>query len=211
MEERAATPVPVDVGAVCAERHASWMPVFARQDVSLVLFAGRVGPVLAVPGAVEQILDNLLSNALRASPAGSSVTIELRLRTPARRTLRDSRPRRVDLHVTDDGPGMTAEQRARAFDRFWRAPGAPKGGTGLGLALVQRLAHTGGGEASLHTAATGGLDAVIGFLPAAPPSNGALPRGRALPSLCRSGELPSGHVTFVSQDLHIPDTPPAPQ
>ncbi|GGX25569.1 two-component sensor histidine kinase [Streptomyces malachitofuscus] len=182
LEERAATPVPVDIGAVCAERHASWMPVFARQDVSLILFAGSVGPVLALPGAVEQILDNLLSNALRASPAGSSVTIELRLRTPARRALRDSRPCRVDLHVTDEGPGMTAEQRARAFDRFWRAPGAPKGGTGLGLALVQRLSHAGGGEAALHAAATGGLDAVIGLLSAAPPADGGPPDERRAPS-----------------------------
>ncbi|MFE9770730.1 sensor histidine kinase [Streptomyces sp. NPDC005931] len=175
LEERAATPVLVDIGGVCAERHRSWAPVFARQDVSLVLFAGSVGPVLALPGAVEQILDNLLSNALRASPAASTVTIELRLHTPARRALRDSRPCRVDLHVTDEGPGMTAEQRARAFDRFWRAPGAPKGGTGLGLALVQRLAHASGGEAALHTAATGGLDAVISLPSAAPPEDGGAP------------------------------------
>ncbi|MFI9818946.1 sensor histidine kinase [Streptomyces sp. NPDC052013] len=175
LEERAATPAPVDIGEICAERHRSWAPMFAQRDVSLVLFAGSVGPVLAVPGAVEQILDNLLSNALRASPADSTVTIELRLHTPARRALRDSRPCRVDLHVTDEGPGMTAEQRARAFDRFWRAPGAPKGGTGLGLALVQRLAHASGGEASLHAAATGGLDAVISLPSAAPPQDADAP------------------------------------
>lgn len=86
------------------------------------------------------------------------MTVELRPYAPSRRALR---PGWVDLHVTDEGPGMTADQRARAFDRFWRAPGAPKGGTGLGLALVQRLAHASGGEASLRAAATGGLDAVV--------------------------------------------------
>ncbi|MGW0293998.1 sensor histidine kinase [Streptomyces tuirus] len=169
LEEHAAIPATVDLGAVCAERHRTWQPLFAREDVSLVLFAGSVGPVLAVPGAVEQIMDNLLSNALRASPAGSTVTIELRLHAPLRRALRDSRPRWVDLHVTDEGPGMTEEQRARAFDRFWRAPGAPKGGTGLGLALVQRLAHASGGEAALREAATGGLDVVIRLPSARPP------------------------------------------
>ncbi|WP_367323201.1 sensor histidine kinase [Streptomyces sp. HUAS ZL42] len=172
LEENAATPGPVDVGAVCAERHGTWLPLFARQSVSLVLFAGRVGPVLAVPGAVEQILDNLLSNALRASPPGSTVTVELRLHVPARRALRDARPSRVDLHITDEGPGMTAEQRAHAFDRFWRAPGAPKGGTGLGLALVQRLAHASGGEVELRPAATGGLDAVVHLPSAEPPTGG---------------------------------------
>ncbi|EKX68134.1 sensor histidine kinase [Streptomyces ipomoeae] len=170
LEEAAATPVQVDLGAICTERHRMWGPLFEREGVSLVLFAGSVGPVLAVPGAVEQILDNLLSNALRASPADSTVTMELRL-LHARRALRDTRPPSwVDLHVTDEGPGMTAEQRARAFDRFWRAPGAPKGGTGLGLSLVQRLAHAGGGDVSLREAATGGLDAVVRFPSAeAPP------------------------------------------
>ncbi|MFF2424917.1 hypothetical protein [Streptomyces mirabilis] len=45
----------------------------------------------------------------------------------------------------DEGPGLGEEWRRRAFDRFWR-PAAPKGGTGLGLALVRRPAHAGGGE-----------------------------------------------------------------
>ncbi|GGY12460.1 sensor histidine kinase [Streptomyces djakartensis] len=177
LEEHAAIPAAVDLGAVCAERHRTWQPLFAREDVSLVLFAGSVGPVLAVPGAVEQIMDNLLSNALRASPAGSTVTIELRMQTPPRRTLRDGRPGWVDLHVTDEGPGMTEEQRVRAFDRFWRAPGAPKGGTGLGLALVQRLAHASGGEATLRAAATGGLDVVIRLPSARAQGEGGGPGG----------------------------------
>lgn len=104
------------------------------------------------------------------------MTVELRPYAPSRRALR---PGWVDLHVTDEGRGMTADERARAFDRFWRAPGAPKGGTGLGLALVQRLAHASGGEASLRAAATGGLDAVV-RLPSAqgPPAGGQFP-GRA--------------------------------
>ena len=169
LEESAAIPAPVDLGAICAERHRTWGPLFEREGVFLVLFAGAVGPVTAVPGAVEQILDNLLSNALRASPAYSTVTMELRLLVPARRALRDARPSWVDLHVTDEGPGMTPEQRARAFDRFWRAPGAPKGGTGLGLSLVQRLAHASGGDVTLREAATGGLDAVVRLPSAEPP------------------------------------------
>ncbi|MEU0071569.1 HAMP domain-containing sensor histidine kinase [Streptomyces sp. NPDC006332] len=182
LEEDAATPGPVDIGAVCAERHHTWAPLFARQGVSLVLFAGGEGSVLALPGSLEQILDNLLSNALRASPPATTVTIELRTHTPSRRALRDARtrPSWVDLHVADEGPGMTAEQRARAFDRFWRAPGAPKGGTGLGLALVQRLAHASGGEASLRTAGTGGLDVVI-RLPSAQPPPGGPTAGRTSP------------------------------
>lgn len=169
LEEQGSAPAPVDVGASCVERHSAWHPLFAREGVSLVLFAGSVGPVLALPGAVEQILDNLLSNALRASPAGSTVTIELRLHTPTRRPLRDSRPCWVDLHVTDEGPGMTPAQRSHAFTRFWRAPDAPKGGTGLGLSLVQRLARASGGDVALRAATTGGVDAVVRLPSAQPP------------------------------------------
>ncbi|WP_078632240.1 sensor histidine kinase [Streptomyces resistomycificus] len=214
LEEHAATPQRVDVGAVCAERHRTWAPLFDRQNVSLVLFAGSVGPVLAVPGAIEQILDNLLSNALRASPAATTVTIELRLHVPARRALRDARPHWVDLHITDEGPGMTAEQRARAFDRFWRAPGAPKGGTGLGLSLVQRLAHASGGEASVRAAATGGLDAVVRLPSAEPPGGhapgGAAHRGREVLALHVAGHL-HGHLhrAPASQAVHSDSTPRA--
>ncbi|WP_328871214.1 HAMP domain-containing histidine kinase [Streptomyces sp. NBC_00287] len=190
LEEDAVTPGPVDVGAVCAERHRTWEPLFERQGVALVLFAGSVGPVLALPGAVEQILDNLLSNALRASPPDSTVTMELRLLVPARRALRDARPCWVDLHVTDEGPGMTPDQRVRAFDRFWRAPGAPKGGTGLGLSLVQRLAHASGGEARLHPAATGGLDAVV-RLPSAEPPPGGHPLAKPGPRRREAPALPA--------------------
>ena len=54
---------------------------------------------------------------------------------------------------------MTAEQRARAFDRFWRE--GPSSGTGLGLAIAQRLVTADGGELALHDAPSGGLDVVI--------------------------------------------------
>jgi signal transduction histidine kinase len=55
---------------------------------------------------------------------------------------------------------MTAEQRARAFDRFWRA-GPPGQGTGLGLAIVHRLVTADGGSIELREAPGGGLDAAI--------------------------------------------------
>lgn len=109
------------------------------------------------------------ARAARASVApGSTVSVDPRRHTPHERRFphRPTGPAWVELHVMDEGPGMTEEQRRRAFDRFWRAPDAPKGGTGLGLALVQRLAHASGGEAVLRQAPRGGLDAVI-RLPAA--------------------------------------------
>ena len=110
------------------------------------------------PGSVEQILDNLISNALAVSRSGQTITIEGGRLGPE-----------VTLHVRDEGPGMTAEQRSRAFDRFWRA-GAPGSGTGLGLAIVHRLVTADGGTIELREAARAGLDVVI-TLPAAGPSS----------------------------------------
>ncbi|TPQ18249.1 sensor histidine kinase [Streptomyces sporangiiformans] len=168
LDESAAERERVDLDRVCVERHRAWAPLFEQHGVGLALVGDYAGQVLAVPGAVEQILDNLLSNALRVSPPGTTVSIDLRRHAAQERRFphhfphhRTSGPARVDLHVMDEGPGMTEEQRRRAFDRFWRAPDAPKGGTGLGLALVQRLAHAGGGEAVLRPAPHGGLDAVV--------------------------------------------------
>ncbi|WP_151481330.1 sensor histidine kinase [Streptomyces albicerus] len=168
LDESAAVREPVDLDRVCAERLRAWTPMFEQQGVQLVLLGDYGGPVLAVPGAVEQILDNLLSNALRVSPRRTTVSIDLRRPATHERRFhhRPAGPARVELHVMDEGPGMTEEQRRRAFDRFWRAPGAPKGGTGLGLALVQRLTHASGGDITLRPAARGGLDAVVRLPPA---------------------------------------------
>lgn len=164
LDESAGDREHIDLDLVCAERHHAWTPLFERHGVRLTLTGDRAGEVVALPGAVEQILDNLLSNALRVSPPGTTVCVDPRRRVPHERRFPHHRPAAapwVELHVMDEGPGMTEEQRRRAFDRFWRAPDAPKGGTGLGLALVQRLAHASGGEARLGVSPLGGLDAVV--------------------------------------------------
>jgi signal transduction histidine kinase len=71
----------------------------------------------------------------------------------------------VELHLRDDGPGLTQEQRERAFDRFWRA-GSGGGGSGLGLAIVKRLVTADQGEVELREASSGGVDAVVRLRPA---------------------------------------------
>jgi signal transduction histidine kinase len=144
-----AEPVPTDLDSLVAARVEHWRPEAERRGVELVR---RVEPgvqVLASPGALDQVLDNLISNALAVSPAGTTVAVDAR-----------GAGDEVELHVTDEGPGMTEEQRARAFDRFWRA-GPPGTGTGLGLAVVHRLVTADGGTIELGEAPGGGLDAAI--------------------------------------------------
>ncbi|MEV7379556.1 sensor histidine kinase [Streptomyces lydicus] len=161
LEEDHTAPTPVDADAILNDRVETWSAFAADHDVTLSLTGEPAGRVRAVPGALEQILDNLLANALRATPPGSTVTVH---RMPARAPYhRTAAP--VKLHIIDQGPGMTALDRERAFDRFWRAPDTPPGGTGLGLTIARQLAQASGGAIALHAHSTGGLDAVIHLRP----------------------------------------------
>jgi signal transduction histidine kinase len=95
------------------------------------------------------VLDNLIANALDHAPRGTTVTVSA-----------NGAPPWVEVRVRDEGLGMTAEERARAFDRFWRAR-ASTGGSGLGLAIVRRLVETDEGEVELAPAPGGGTDAIV--------------------------------------------------
>ncbi|GAB3506683.1 sensor histidine kinase [Phytohabitans suffuscus] len=151
---------PADLSRAVAERVFHWAPLAADNHVRLTATGPEGVWVDAVPGAVDQILDNLLSNAIRAAPSGSSIQIGWAAGPTA------------ELHVVDEGPGMTADQRVRALEPFWRAPGAPKNGTGLGLALVRKLAETSGGGIELRPGSPGGLDVTVTFAAAPAPARG---------------------------------------
>jgi signal transduction histidine kinase len=75
----------------------------------------------------------------------------------------------VEVHVVDAGPGLTSEERERAFDRFWRRAGGQgsrgdsSGGSGIGLAIVRKLVIGDGGEVRLYEAPGGGIDAVVRY------------------------------------------------
>jgi signal transduction histidine kinase len=146
-------PERVDATAVLRERLEAWLPLADEQEVALVAQLNGPLAVRAAPGRLAQVLDNLLSNALEASPAGGTVTLSAVATAPW-----------VELHLADQGPGLTPEQRARAFDRFWRA-GSGGGGSGLGLAIVGRLVAADEGEVELREAVGGGVDAVVRLRP----------------------------------------------
>ena len=112
-------------------------------------------------GDVDQLmvlLNNLVENALRYTPAGGVVDVTA--------GLHDGRPL---LRVVDNGPGIAASERDRVFDRFYRCEAAQGqsadgGGSGLGLAIVRAIAERHGAEVSLQTPATGhGLEVRVSF------------------------------------------------
>lgn len=143
-----AKPVTVQLSEVVKARIAAWADQAEAQRIRLVSHVPVGLRADATPGALDQVLDNLLANALAVSPAAGTVSVG---------GVRSGQF--AELHVVDEGPGMTEEQRARAFDRFWREGGA--GGTGLGLAIARRLITADGGELELRAAPTGGLQAVV--------------------------------------------------
>ena len=152
--EQTAAPGPVDLVRVARDRVDTWSAVADAAGVTLV-FDSPGGPVVAsaVPTGVEQVLDNLIDNAITASPSRTRVTVTV---TPGR-----SRHR---LTVADEGPGLSDEVKARALDRFWRLDHA-RPGSGLGLPIAQALAEASAGSLALGDSQAGGL-AVTVTLPA---------------------------------------------
>ena len=113
-----------------------------------------------MPGAAEQIIDNLIDNALAVAPPGSEIRLVVRP---------DGAAGGYELHVLDDGPGLSEEDRQKAFNRFWRGQSTSEG-SGLGLAIVQQLAEASGAAVSLEARpGTPGLDARVTFRAAARP------------------------------------------
>jgi two-component system, OmpR family, sensor kinase len=109
---------------------------------------GRIDAEVAVTGsraALHALLENLVDNAIRYTPAGS-VTL---------RAYR--REAEAVLEVEDTGPGIPSAERGRVFDRFYRGESATEGGTGLGLAIVRRIAERHAGRIDLLDAPGGGL------------------------------------------------------
>ena len=141
----------VDLGSLTRGRVDQWQALAAESDVVI----GYEGPmtlqVIAVPNAVEQIVDNYIDNALAVSPAGSVIVVQVQVAGEE-----------AVLHVMDQGPGLSPEECVRAFDRFWRAQ-SDKNGSGLGLAIVAQLARASGGKAELTPRPFGGLDASASF------------------------------------------------
>jgi signal transduction histidine kinase len=141
------TPVRVAVDTVITDRTAAWRPAAEEREITLT--TPTLEPVRAAlsEGHLEQILDNLLANALEAVPAGGSVWVT-----------GSEAGARARIVVADDGPGMKPEQQQAAFKRF--ATATP-GGTGLGLAIVHRLVTSNGGSAELSDTPGGGLTVTL--------------------------------------------------
>jgi len=92
-------------------------------------------PVHVDYSELDQVLSNLIENAAKYSPAGSEIRVAADVRDGA-----------LQVTITDEGPGISAEALPRLFEPFFRARGAPRGGSGLGLAVARGLVEAHGGR-----------------------------------------------------------------
>ena len=144
-ESGTAPAVGVRVDDIARDRAAAWRPAADERGVSLTVRAPAAVPAQAREGHLEQVLDNLIANALDALEPGGSIRIAATVIAASGQAA---------VTVADDGRGMSAEQQRQAFRRF--ASGKP-GGTGLGLAIVDRLVEANGGSVALSDTPGGGL------------------------------------------------------
>jgi signal transduction histidine kinase len=145
-------------GELRLHRTAADLAAIGRSAVSLVeQRARRLGVTLiqdlpedlpsvsADADRLQQVVVNLLDNALKFTPAGGQVQLRIEAGDGA-----------LDLLVVDDGRGLTAEEAARAFEPYYRGPG---GGAGLGLTIAREIVAAHQGQIWLHPRPEGGVEA----------------------------------------------------
>jgi signal transduction histidine kinase len=148
-----ARPQPVELGALCDDvlgLNAAW----AQERGVRVSRGGAGGRVLADPTLLRRVLNNLVSNALEAMEGGGTLDVRV-----------ERTGERVRVAITDSGPGVPEEVRARLFEPYFTTR---SGGTGLGLAIARRVIEDAGGTIALEPARPGPGTVVRFELPAAP-------------------------------------------
>ncbi len=139
IEGRAAAVATVDAVEVVRSRVDMWSSLASERGIDFQLDVPASAQCVAIEGALEQIVDNYIDNALTVAPDNSEIL--LRVSQAGNKTLID---------VCDSGPGLSDQELSFAFERFWRGKhteNAP--GTGLSLAIVKQLAVASGGNAVL--------------------------------------------------------------
>ncbi len=128
-------------------------PEALRRHQDLAMEASSDAVVRADPTLLTVLVRNLVDNALRYSPEGARIRVQV-----------EPSPQGVSLTVSDSGPGLSPADRARLGERFFRVLGSDRDGSGLGWSIVRRIADAFG--ASVHVGPSpdlGGLEVCIGF------------------------------------------------
>ncbi len=132
---------------------AELAPQAVAAGVQLELAEGHEVEISGIPALLQALLRNLIDNAIRYSPANTTVRV---------RVAHEDRAAR--LTVSDQGPGIPESELPKIRDRFYRLLGTGQEGTGLGLSIVQRIAEIHGTTLDLGPGDGGkGLRATVSF------------------------------------------------
>jgi len=142
---------PVDLLEIAKRVVAEFAPIADDRNLDLGLLPSTAVTVGGDPGELRTLLGNLVDNALRYTPAGGQVDVQVqRIGEEA------------VLTVSDTGPGIPATERVRVFDRFYRGVDVATPGSGLGLAIVRRVADRSQATVRLEDAEPGpGLRIIV--------------------------------------------------
>ncbi|MFT2752256.1 sensor histidine kinase [Clavibacter sp. Sh2088] len=139
---------PIDIATLVSGAAASLRPYADARDVELAVGGAPAATVDGDAGQLERVLTNVVENAVKFTPAGGTVTVDVH---PA--TGPTGRPA-VMVVVADTGMGIPADALPHVFDRFFRAANAQSEvvpGTGLGLAIVREIVQAHGGEVTVSS------------------------------------------------------------
>ncbi len=152
LEHSSAPRAEVNVTALIRDRADTWTPLVEERGGTLSLQVDENLVADLIPGTFDQVLDNLIDNSIDASLSAPDIGLSATL---------DESGRFIDVGVVDRGRGMTGEEIARAFDRFWRSTTNTKAGSGIGLSIVRRLVEVNDGDIRLESRPGGGLVARV--------------------------------------------------
>lgn len=143
--DRRARFAPLDLGTLAGEIARMMIPVAEESGHRLHAGAMVVAPIMGDRQLLTQMLMNVIENAMRHTPSGTTITIDVA-----------GRGDQAILAIADDGPGIAPDRRALAMRRFGRLDASqPVAGHGLGLPLVQAIARLHRGDVALEDAAPG--------------------------------------------------------
>ncbi|MBE0615066.1 MAG: sensor histidine kinase N-terminal domain-containing protein [Burkholderiales bacterium] len=144
-----------DLQALAGGSVAELAPYALSKKIEIDLAEGAAAEIKGHAGLIAILLRNLIDNAIRYSPEGGSVHV---------RVARDGQA--ATLTVTDQGPGIPADERDKVGQRFYRVLGTEEYGSGLGLSIVKRIAELHGASLSLENGPQGrGLSVTARFAP----------------------------------------------
>jgi signal transduction histidine kinase len=137
---------PVDLRDLLAEVYELGRPLAEQGRLTLRLDLPAAGTAIVSGDRLRlgQLLENLVANALKFTPAGGEVVVRARGEDDG-----------AQLEVRDDGPGIAPEDQSRLYEAFVRGEHTGSPGTGLGLAIVRTVADAHGAQIALHSAGTG--------------------------------------------------------